>query len=86
MTDKIKIGTTVKWGSQAGGFWTEKIGKVVAIVPPMTQVNERLRRAGENGRLREPGMARDHESYVVRIGSKLYWPRVSSLSEAKAKK
>jgi len=31
--DEIKINSHVKWTSQSGGYWREKVGTVLGIVP-----------------------------------------------------
>jgi hypothetical protein len=75
-----KLGDEVEWASSAAGVRRVKRGAVVEVVP-----------AGKwPGRYRVgDGMARDHESYVVRAyvvgrGSRkgTYWPRVKALLAA----
>jgi hypothetical protein len=66
------IGDQVTWKSQAGGFWKEKTGTIVEIVPPK-QI-PKLKGVGLMGR----GL----ESYVVQVGNKKYWPVVSTLKLA----
>lgn len=68
---KPRRGTCVRWTSGARGSATEKTGIVVRVLAP----GERPK----GGEIREPGLARDHESYLVRVGNRLYWPRVKGL-------
>jgi hypothetical protein len=71
-------GTVVEWTSQAGGNTKIKRGPIVGVVPageaPDRELFAQLHRGPGCG------MPRDHVSYVVKIGSKLYWPRVSALA------
>lgn len=67
----FKLNDKVSWKSQANGSMTEKTGIIVEVVPSrkypvVTNVT------GSSWR--------DHESYVVKVGSKYYWARVSHLS------
>jgi hypothetical protein len=73
MTLKLLVGDEVTWTSQAGGVTKTKTGKVVHIVPPGEKPTD----------VREPGMRRDHESYIVRALGRRYWPRVSHLAKVK---
>lgn len=71
---------TVEWTSQSHGSHKTKRGRVVQIVsagflPDRVLFPELYRGAGI-------GMARDHESYVVLVGSKPYWPRANKLERA----
>lgn len=77
----ITVGTRVRWTSQAGGFAKTKEGLVVYVIPPKEYVREILQR---NDRFRREVrdfsiFLRDHESYVVRVGKRLYWPIVKGL-------
>jgi hypothetical protein len=74
----VVVGSTVRWRSQSAGVWKEKQGDVVAAVPAGGEVNDELARWAR-GKITNPGMPRDHESYVVRAGGRLYWPRVNGL-------
>lgn len=67
------LGNWVTWKSQANGYWKEKTGKIVEVVPA---------RARPNSKIKEPGLSRQEESYVVKVGSQLYWPRVSGLRQS----
>lgn len=74
----MKKGDKVYWTSQSQGSATRKEGEIVGVVP----AGERPQKhtwptfwRGDYG----PGFARDHETYIVKVGSKLYWPRASAL-------
>ena len=78
------VGVRVTWTSQAGGVSKAKTGEIVAVVPrggSISRVKNALIDAGVQyaRTLDSSGLSRDHESYVVRVGSKMYWPRVSGL-------
>lgn len=70
----VKLGDMVQWTSQAGGCTRTKRGAIVAVVPAGTMPDTRkVSRYGG-------GMARDHESYLVKVpGKGTYWPRVNAL-------
>jgi hypothetical protein len=73
------IGDRVTWESQSAGYSKKKSGVVVAVVPPRQLVNDRI---PCGFRLKSvPGMYREHESYLIRVGTSasLYWPRVALL-------
>jgi hypothetical protein len=80
----MTIGDKVEWASQSQGYSKQKCGYIVAVVipgeSPNMAINLQLRGYSQN--LRNPGLPRDHESYVVQVGTKLYWPRVSQLRMA----
>lgn len=73
----FRLGQTVRWQSQAHGSHKVKTGEVVEVVPEGSRPD----------RARFPtlykhsgcGSARHGPSYVVKVGSKIYWPRVNSL-------
>jgi hypothetical protein len=74
---RFNEGDEVTWSSQAGGRTKVKEG-VVAEVVPATCMSTRERFIAlykGNG----VGMHRYHESYVVLVGKKAYWPRVGAL-------
>ena len=75
----MKVGDTVTWKSQAKGNWTVKCGGIVEVVPankyPKTPVRGTFSRS--RGWL---VLTRDHESYVVKVGARHYWPVVSNLT------
>lgn len=76
------IGDEVTWTSQSAGITKTKTGVVVAVVYPGEPVNHALEHAHIRGRIKNPGSARhDRQSYVVRAGGRLYWPRVNQLSK-----
>ena len=67
------IGQTVTWTSSN----LEKTGEIVAVVPAGERPSTDL-----TPKVKDPGVPRDHESYVVKANGKHYWPRVSLLSIA----
>lgn len=76
---EFSAGQIVKWGSQAGGSFKEKMGVVEVIVPAGMDPTKLT------PELDNPGLARDHTSYLVRVPGKrskgkLYWPRVLALT------
>ena len=78
-SDRPQLGSAVRWMSQAGGYRKTKEGVVVLVVPagePLTRLKDRL--PGLPG-LESAGMSRKHESYVVQVGKRLYWPVASRL-------
>lgn len=73
----MKQNEKVKWVSQAKGHVREKSGVIVQVVPPGERPDkERFPDLYRGGGI---GFARDHESYVVKVDKKHYWPRVSAL-------
>ena len=70
----MKVGDVVEWTSQAGGCTRTKRGEIVAVVPARTMPDtSKVSRYGG-------GMARGHESYLVKVpGKGTYWPRVAAL-------
>ena len=64
---KFKRGDIVTWKSQSSGHYKTKIGEIQVIVP-----------AGVPG-LDIRVFPRNHESYIVLVKNKLYWPRVCHL-------
>jgi hypothetical protein len=70
---KLNVGDRVEWTSQAGGCTRTKAGIVEVVLRPGEQ-------PAPLSKNRNPGMPRDHESYLVRVkGRGLYWPRVAAL-------
>jgi hypothetical protein len=68
-------GDRVEWTSQSAGSTRTKFGFVEAVVA----AGERPAAMSKN---RNPGGARDHVSYLVRVRGKnggLYWPRAAAL-------
>jgi hypothetical protein len=77
----FRVGDSVSWRSQAGGYWKEKVGVVVFVVPAGVPPHHVLRSSDDfHGDFALGG--RDHETYLVQIGKSknLYWPRVSALN------
>lgn len=70
---KFKIGETVKWTSQSQGYEKTKEGIVVNVVRIGKLPNRRIHASTWLG------MVRNHESYVVEVNGRNYWPRVSQL-------
>lgn len=76
----FQVGDLVEWTSQANGGRTKKEGVVVEVVqagalPDRTLFRQLYTSSGI-------GMARTHVSYVVNVGRKIYWPRVTHLQAA----
>lgn len=69
----------VKWASQAGGHTKIKMGAVIAVLPPGTNVVDYLR-ANNLPMIRKPGKPRQTFSYLVQVGKKIYWPKVNGLT------
>ena len=72
------LGQEVTWKSQSAGYWKEKKGIIVAVVPPNM---DPVKFIPDGYQAKGLGFHRDHESYLVRIGNRisLSWPRVSAL-------
>lgn len=84
---EIVFGQRVTWVSQARGIARRKVGEVVAIAPARMagwRVFDEALRLGltVSSSMNNVGSARDHESYLVRVGARAYWPRVSALMPA----
>jgi hypothetical protein len=77
---KLEIGQKVQWRSQAQGSSLLKEGEIVGVIA----VGERPSQAEFPALYRGvgPGYGRKEESYVVKVGYKLYWPRTSLLKPA----
>ena len=76
----FSIGEQVVWSSQAQGHSKQKSGEVVAYVPP----NERPCHVSFPDLYKSAGVGwgRSIESYVVRVGTKHYWPITKKLRRA----
>jgi hypothetical protein len=62
----MQVGDTVGWKSQAGGYWKEKTGTIVAVVPAKRFANDFV---PEGFKVDSSSlMYRDHESYLVQVG------------------
>jgi hypothetical protein len=70
-------GSVVRWKSQAKGVWKTKTGEVVEVVAPERYPDRK--RFESLYRSSGIGLCRDHETYVVKVGSKYYWPRTAAL-------
>jgi len=71
-----KLGDTVQWRSQAGGYSRQKNGEIVEVVAP----GELPCFSGpERRRFNKTKKIRTHESYVVMSDRIAYWPLVAYL-------
>lgn len=70
----FKKGNKVKWTSQSAGHTKTKEGIISEVVPAGSPPIGYKPNGGP------AGCARNHESYVVTVGKRTYWPRVSQLS------
>lgn len=75
--EQLSIGTAVKWRSQANGGVKEKVGIIVDVLPAGARPSRELfpslhKHSG-------CGFGRDHVSYVVMVGKRIYWPRAAAL-------
>lgn len=80
----FQLGQTVEWTSQANGCTRTKRGTIVCVVDAGRSVNAKEFPGLQKGA--PVGMARQHESYIVRVPSRPgagkgrhYWPLVSQL-------
>ena len=71
------VGDIVKWTSQAGSYSKTKIGLIAAIALAGDQPDKN--KFPQLHRGMGCGFGRKHESYVVLVGKKPYWPVVSLL-------
>lgn len=71
----MKAGDKVTWRSQAGGSWKEKTGEIIYVVPAGRLPRSEWHQA-------DTCLPRNHESYIVKVGRRTYWPRVSALKLA----
>jgi hypothetical protein len=84
----FKKGNLVKWTSEAQGCRKTKVGGIVAVIPPNTEVNEVLA-VEELDLIKLPGSPRIETSYVVlvpkhdnrgkNLTGKIYWPLTNHL-------
>lgn len=73
---EFRAGDMVEWSSQANGRRITKRGQVVEVVPPGVRPPSRSKH-------RDPGGARDHQSYLVHVPKRgEYWPVVNRLRAA----
>jgi len=87
----LKVESKVSWSSQAQGYWVEKKGTVLAVVPAGKRVYDVLDgltpgpvRDTYNVQAIDPRTsARKVESYIIEVAAKgkpkLYWPMPSAL-------
>lgn len=78
----LQIGDYVTWTSQSAGTTKTKAGPVVAIVPAGANPDAVIACdlwADHYVWAGSYGLPRNHESYLVAVRGKLYWPRVSLL-------
>ncbi len=73
----FKVGDQVSWSSQSGGYVKSKSGTVAEVVPAKRSPSRELFDALYKGA--GVGLPRDHQSYVVMVGSRPYWPRALAL-------
>ena len=76
----FEIGDTVEWESQSGGKIRRKVGTIIKIVPADTVQHMGID-FPEDLLCMFDGMSRIHESYLVQVGRKIYWPRVKWLKK-----
>lgn len=77
----FKVGDEVTWTSQAGGHAKTKNGVVAEVVaagkePDRDAFPALYKWSGV-------GCCRSHESYVVMVGKKPYWPLASKLRQSR---
>jgi len=75
----MNIGDKVVWESQGQGFTRQKVGEIVAVIPPRRNPNFHIPEGKWSFGGGSFGLPRNHESYLVAVGNRLYWPRVASL-------
>ena len=69
----MKKGDIVTWSSQSKAHRTVKTGQIIEVVLPGNQPKKYCPNGGPMG------CPRNHRSYVVKVGSKTYWPLVRHL-------
>lgn len=85
----LRIGDTVEWTSQSQGNITYKIGEIVGVVQPYTELTEkRLERlssrlgisvAKVRYQLTKSRGYRENKSFLVMANGRLYWPNTHVL-------
>ena len=87
MSEKtFKLGDKVAWQSQSQGAWKEKVGTIVAVIPPKTQPNRQQFPSLFSGA--GPGSGRHKESFIVEVPHpgpragkpRIFWPHVGLLT------
>ena len=79
---KFNLCDKVTWNSSASGSMVTKTGEIVAVIPAHSHPTDGAEnRYGYQNRTIHLVQARDHESYLVRVGKRhrLYWPVVNKL-------
>lgn len=80
--ERFTLGERVTWSSQAGGHLKTKTGTVAQVVAPKALPDrERFLHLYKGAGI---GIHRNHESYVVLVGNRPYWPRVAALRSTPA--
>lgn len=85
--EKFNIGDIVEWTSQSGGYTRTKSGEIVAIVPAEDWAQKHFEKLGlKQNSSCGYGMPRNHESYLVKIKNRCYFPRVKKLKRLNTEK
>jgi pyruvoyl-dependent arginine decarboxylase (PvlArgDC) len=79
MANFLKLGDRVRWVSQSQGYRKAKEGEIVEVVPAGFSPNRDAFPQLYQGM--GVGFPRNHDSYVVLVGKKPYWPRASLLEK-----
>lgn len=74
-----KVGDKVTWKSQAGGHEKEKTGEILFVIPPGKLPMDFPLLPWPYVYGGSTCIPRDHESYLVCVGRRFYWPRVKHL-------
>ena len=74
----MNIGNKVVWKSAARGTWKTKEGFIIDIVKPGQEPDKKYwpHLFGKYS-----ATTRAHESYIVKVGNRHYWPIVSKLEK-----
>jgi len=80
MSAELKVGDPVEWTSQAHGYVSTKRGVIVGSIaagerPDKYDFPQLHKGVG-------CGLGRSGESYVVKVGNRLYWPYTKNLRHA----
>lgn len=75
------VGDEVVWESQSSGSIKKKQGTVVAVVPVGGFAQDLIPRELKCSSRLGYGSPRAHESYLVAVGKRCYWPRVVHLEK-----
>lgn len=79
-SDGFELADKVYWVSQANSRPKRKEGVVVRILAPNEEFTQEDRMAYPNlFKDCGVGMPRNHTTYVVQVGNRYYWPRVTHL-------